>query len=277
MLLTWFHLASRDVLSVHPRGDTSRPPAGVFATRSPARPNPIGLHEVEVLDVRGNVAPVGLRGLRGDRRDAGARRQAGPEPGRLRALVNLLIDYAEVISHPPDEHGMADLAARSGLEPEVFRRRYWEHRLPYDVGGSAGDYWATVFGRAVDADELELVVRRDVDNWMLLNHDTLDVLRAVHERGTRMALLSNAPHELADAIEALPELAFFDDLVFSARIGVAKPEPRAFHAALEVMGLPADEVVFVDDREVNVASAREVGLRARLYTAADALRADLLG
>ena len=61
VLLTWFHLASRDVLSVHPRGDASRPPAGVFATRSPDRPNPIGLHEVEVLDVRGNVLLV--RGL----------------------------------------------------------------------------------------------------------------------------------------------------------------------------------------------------------------------
>ncbi len=191
--------------------------------------------------------------------------------------MNLLIDYAEVISHPPDEHGMADLAARSGLSPEEFRRRYWEHRLPYDVGGSARDYWATVFGRTIDADELALLIRRDVDNWTQLNHDTLDVLRVVHERGTRMALLSNAPHELADAIEALPELAFLDDLVFSARIGVAKPEPRAFHAALEVMGLPAGEVVFVDDRDENVASARELGLQARLYTAADALRADLLG
>ena len=61
VLLTWFHLASRDVLSVHPRGDTTRPPAGVFATRSPDRPNPIGLHEVEVLDVRGTVLLV--RGL----------------------------------------------------------------------------------------------------------------------------------------------------------------------------------------------------------------------
>jgi len=41
------------VLVVHPRGDTSRPPAGVFATRSPHRPNPIGLHRVEVLSVEG--------------------------------------------------------------------------------------------------------------------------------------------------------------------------------------------------------------------------------
>ncbi len=61
VLLTWFHLADRDVLSVHPRGDLSREPAGVFATRSPDRPNPIGLHEVEVLAVEGGVLTV--RGL----------------------------------------------------------------------------------------------------------------------------------------------------------------------------------------------------------------------
>jgi tRNA-Thr(GGU) m(6)t(6)A37 methyltransferase TsaA len=52
ILLTWLHLAQRDVLQVHPRGDLSRPLTGVFATRSPDRPNPIGLHRVSVLEVR---------------------------------------------------------------------------------------------------------------------------------------------------------------------------------------------------------------------------------
>ena len=52
ILLTWLHLAERDVLQVHPRGDTNRPLTGVFATRSPDRPNPIGLHRVSVLEVR---------------------------------------------------------------------------------------------------------------------------------------------------------------------------------------------------------------------------------
>jgi tRNA-Thr(GGU) m(6)t(6)A37 methyltransferase TsaA len=53
LVLTWFHLADRDVLRVHPRGDRSRPPTGVFGTRSPHRPNPIGIHRVEVLEVDG--------------------------------------------------------------------------------------------------------------------------------------------------------------------------------------------------------------------------------
>ena len=61
ILLTWLHLAGRDVLQVHPRGDPSRPLTGVFATRSPDRPNPIGLHRVSVLEVedqRLRVAPL---------------------------------------------------------------------------------------------------------------------------------------------------------------------------------------------------------------------------
>lgn len=51
IVLTWLHLAERDVLQVHPRGDMNRPLTGVFATRSPDRPNPIGLHRVSVLEV----------------------------------------------------------------------------------------------------------------------------------------------------------------------------------------------------------------------------------
>ncbi|GGV35866.1 tRNA (N6-threonylcarbamoyladenosine(37)-N6)-methyltransferase TrmO [Kitasatospora herbaricolor] len=53
LLLTWLHRADREVLAVHPRGDLSRPETGVFATRSPDRPNPIGLHRVTVLAVDG--------------------------------------------------------------------------------------------------------------------------------------------------------------------------------------------------------------------------------
>jgi tRNA-Thr(GGU) m(6)t(6)A37 methyltransferase TsaA len=53
LLLTWFHLARRDVLRVHPRSDVSRPEQGVFSTRSPDRPNPIGLHRVQIASIDG--------------------------------------------------------------------------------------------------------------------------------------------------------------------------------------------------------------------------------
>ena len=61
LILYWLHLAQRDCLQVHPRGDRSRPIRGVFSTRSPDRPNPIGVELVEILKIEGNTITV--RGL----------------------------------------------------------------------------------------------------------------------------------------------------------------------------------------------------------------------
>ncbi len=59
VIVTWLHLADRDVLQVHPRGDPKNPLAGVFATRSPHRPNPVGLHRVTVREIAGTRLRVG--------------------------------------------------------------------------------------------------------------------------------------------------------------------------------------------------------------------------
>jgi tRNA-Thr(GGU) m(6)t(6)A37 methyltransferase TsaA len=66
ILLTWLDRADRDILRVHPRGDPANPIQGVFNTRSPARPNPIGLHEVRILAIDGARMRVsGLEALDG--------------------------------------------------------------------------------------------------------------------------------------------------------------------------------------------------------------------
>src|SRR5262249_45160818 len=59
IVITWLHRARRDVLKVHPRSDRRRPLTGVFATRSPDRPNPLGLHRVTVREVIGNRLRIG--------------------------------------------------------------------------------------------------------------------------------------------------------------------------------------------------------------------------
>jgi tRNA-Thr(GGU) m(6)t(6)A37 methyltransferase TsaA len=59
ILITWLHESRRDVLKTHPRGDESVPLTGVFATRSPDRPNPLGLHAVTVLEIAGRELKVG--------------------------------------------------------------------------------------------------------------------------------------------------------------------------------------------------------------------------
>ena len=59
VLITWFHLASRETLQTRPRNDVSLPMTGVFLTRSPDRPNPLGLHRVTVREVDGTRLRVG--------------------------------------------------------------------------------------------------------------------------------------------------------------------------------------------------------------------------
>src|SRR3569833_1983187 len=51
ILLTWLHQADRTILTSHPRNNPNAPTRGIFATRSPDRPNPIGLHETEILEI----------------------------------------------------------------------------------------------------------------------------------------------------------------------------------------------------------------------------------
>ena len=58
IVLTWLDRARRDVLTVRPRGDQSRPEQGVFSTRSPDRPNPIGLHRVRIVAIEGTRIAV---------------------------------------------------------------------------------------------------------------------------------------------------------------------------------------------------------------------------
>jgi tRNA-Thr(GGU) m(6)t(6)A37 methyltransferase TsaA len=67
LVLTWLHEARRDVLAVHPRDDLTQPLAGVFATRSPDRPNPVGLHPVKVLSIEadGSLHVQGLEAIDG--------------------------------------------------------------------------------------------------------------------------------------------------------------------------------------------------------------------
>ena len=60
-VICWMHLADRDTLTVHPRGDASAPLTGVFGTRSPARPNPVAGYVCDLLSVEGNV--LNVRGI----------------------------------------------------------------------------------------------------------------------------------------------------------------------------------------------------------------------
>jgi putative hydrolase of the HAD superfamily len=91
--------------------------------------------------------------------------------------------------------------------------------------------------------------------------------------GLPLALLSNAPGELAEAISALPVAAYFGHLLFSCQLKLAKPDPECYNRALARLGASAQDVIFIDDRAENVAAAAALGLRSVHFTSPDEARA----
>ncbi|MFC4586444.1 HAD family hydrolase [Sphaerisporangium corydalis] len=84
-----------------------------------------------------------------------------------------------------------------------------------------------------------------------------DMLRAARAAGVTTCLVSNSwgDHYLRDGWDE-----YFDQVVISGEVGMRKPEPRIFHHALALVGLPAEQCVFVDDIEANVQAARALGM-----------------
>jgi putative hydrolase of the HAD superfamily len=191
-------------------------------------------------------------------------------------LPALLVDFGEVISEPQPEETIAAMASLAGREVPEFLRLYWQHRPEYDVGGEARAFWSSVvMAEPLEPGTLEQLIRLDMEGWTHLNRETLALLDDAHRRGYSLSLLSNAPHELAVELTGHPALSCFDHLIFSARIGAIKPERAAFEAAVRELSRRPEDILFIDDRQVNVRGAIDAGLRALHFTSAADLRAEL--
>ena len=189
------------------------------------------------------------------------------------AIPHLLVDFGEVISvaQPADE--VAALAALAELPVTEFSRRYWAHRPAYDAGGTALAYWTGILGAAPGGALLHRLVELDVASWLHLNPDTLRLLDDLHAAGTPVSLLSNAPTELARELDRHIDLKRFRRLLFSADLGLTKPDPRCYAAALAALGAAPGDVVFVDDRPENVEAAAALGINGILFTGTPTCRA----
>ena len=105
---------------------------------------------------------------------------------------------------------------------------------------------------------------------------TVEILAALRERGVPLYALSNWWAETFPIAQARFDfLGWFDGIVISGELGVAKPDPRIFAHLLETYRLRADATVFVDDLPVNVAAAAAAGMQTILFTDPAALREQL--
>lgn len=191
----------------------------------------------------------------------------------------IVFDYAGVISLPPPEHAGALLPHTLSASAEDFWPVYWALRPAYDLGHvSAATFWHGVgqrLHRRVDDDLISVLSELDLRAWGHLNLETMEVLNELADSGAALALLSNAPAELARQIDDQPWADLFTHRFFSADLGLAKPDPRIFRRVCEVLCADADQVFFVDDRDENIVAAQELGMRVRLFTEAADLRENL--
>lgn len=104
-----------------------------------------------------------------------------------------------------------------------------------------------------------------VDSWTHVDVDpaAFALVDRVRAAGTMCALASNQHDERRrHMVEVMGYADHFDRLYFSSDLGVAKPEPEFFARVSTDLGLPVEDLLFIDDLEMNVQAAREVGLRA---------------
>jgi putative hydrolase of the HAD superfamily len=182
----------------------------------------------------------------------------------------VMFDYGGVVSHPPTPEDQALLAAAADVSVPSLVARYWEWRRAYDLAElDAKGYWGQIgraLGRGFSGEQITELIRLDCASWLRLRAGTVALIEDLASAGHPLALLSNAPDELAEAIGQLPIAAHFGHLIFSCQLKLAKPDPRCYSRALARLGASPEEVIFIDDRAENVGAAAAMGLSSVRFT-----------
>jgi putative hydrolase of the HAD superfamily len=191
----------------------------------------------------------------------------------------IVFDYGEVISVSPSEADRTALVAASGLPDGLFWELYERYRDDLDQGVTLPrEYWGLI---AEDAGvewspaKLQQLWAADIRSWISVEPGTVELLAALHAGGTRLALLSNAGFDFSDPFRHSPMAAFFEAMFVSAELGLIKPDPEIYRVAAAELGIPLDQMVFIDNKKINVDAAVALGVTGHVFTTVAELSAFL--
>lgn len=188
----------------------------------------------------------------------------------------VIFDYAGVLSlHQPND-AVRRMETICGVTGKCFQQVYWSLREPYDRGEVDGPaYWrafARVAGCGLSTEQVQMLVEADTASWIHLNSVMLNWLRRLQDSGMATALLSNMGKELRQHVgQHFDWCAGFVHRTFSCDVAQVKPEPEIYIHCLDGLKMAPSEVLFIDDRAVNIAAAEALGMRGVLFTAAEEL------
>lgn len=191
------------------------------------------------------------------------------------SIEAILFDADGVIQRPaPARRQMLrELLGPKGNQLDEFIRDLWAAEDP-TLTGQAG------FAEALSAVLARWKCRASLDEalhvWTMIEVDAeiLGTVQALRRSGVCCHLATNQElHRARHMSETLGYAGLFDREFYSCRVGLMKPDPEYFRAVLREIDLPAGRVLFLDDREVNVQAAHQVGLRAAVFVVESGLEA----
>jgi putative hydrolase of the HAD superfamily len=196
----------------------------------------------------------------------------------LRAVV---FDYGMVLTGTPDVEAHDAMVRITGLPAERFEQLYWVDRHAYDLGELSGITFWEKFSRDAGLDlgpgELDEINRLDARMWTSQDPAMVAWQQRLKQRGLLTAILSNMGDTVLEKIEReFQWIVDFDVLVWSYQLGIAKPDPAIYRHTLQQLGTAPEETLFLDDKLVNIAAARALGINAIQFTTIDRLRDDLV-
>ena len=195
-------------------------------------------------------------------------------PGKV-----VVFDYGEVISFSPSDSDRQALLSIARVPEESFWPPYWANRDALDAGTmSIRQYWLEIARHAgVDFSDsrIQQLWIADYRSWLSVNPDTYDVLLALREGGTRMALLSNAGFDFGGYFRHGPMGSLFERIFVSAEMGRLKPEQAIYQDVLDDLGIEARDMIFIDNKAVNIDGAAALGIDGHVFTTAELLRSYL--
>lgn len=186
----------------------------------------------------------------------------------------LIFDYGGVLVSHQTDADQAQLSNVAGIPTEQFTELYWADRLDYDKGlVSAAEYWQAIAqsaGATLTPDAIEQLTEVDTVSWMHFDDSMWRWIDRLRAAGTRVAMLSNMPRELGEALKSrTARMQNFDFVTLSYEVHSVKPEPAIYEHCLEGLGLEPAETLFLDDRMPNIQGAELLGMRAIQFTDRD--------
>lgn len=175
---------------------------------------------------------------------------------------HVLFDFGQVICLPQPRESVEKMAELAGLSVPDLEAGYWRYRNEYDDGWSGAQYWTHIIGTEPGPEQLTQLIKADVDSWLFLDPQMVDYISELHERNIPVSLLSNAPHDFADAVRHHPVLSRFQHRLFSCELEMIKPDPNIFVRTSEILGTALPDIIFIDDRIENVESASRLRIQA---------------